>query len=346
MKLFLRALFFFSCLSRLCLGEISNSIIPLMEQIEQGESLSQWKYSQNQWIEIQEGLGRKEEKIRVVSYNMLFNYMDNRLDEVHRWPNRCSRVVELIQAINPDLIGSQELQQDQVEDLLSFLGDEYAFYGKGTLDGKMKGEVNGIFYRKSRFNVDNESVLFMSSTPHTPGKDPYSFARTLTILELEDFVTGKRFAIANAHVAFGSIDSRDYSVRFMASHISKMAKRLPVIITADLNTFPHRQDIKKFPAYDGDYLHRLLTSAGLLNAQNTSLLGFLGPLSTYTNDDGETKKGGFDNRFLSTGTPGVFLDHVYVGGGITVLLHAIEPAKVDQQFPSDHLPVIVDLIVD
>jgi endonuclease/exonuclease/phosphatase family metal-dependent hydrolase len=40
----------------------------------------------------------------------------------------------------------------------------------------------------------------------------------------------------------------------------------------------------------------------------------------------------------------VILDHIYVAGAVEVLLHAVEPARVDGHFPSDHMPLIADLL--
>lgn len=108
----------------------------------------------------------------------------------------------------------------------------------------------------------------------------------------------------------------------------------------DLNTFPHRLDLDKLPFYDGDYAHRLFTQGGLKDAASLSLLGHLGPYSTFTNHPGS----GFP--FRGTGTPGVFLDHIYVSKGLTVLIHAVQGGTVNGLFPSDHMPVIIDCLED
>jgi endonuclease/exonuclease/phosphatase family metal-dependent hydrolase len=62
-------------------------------------------------------------------------------------------------------------------------------------------------------------------------------------------------------------------------------------------------------------------------------------MSTFTNEGQDPA------AFKGVGTPGVFLDHIFVTKDLTVLVHAVQPVKVDGCFPSDHMPIVVDLIV-
>ena len=69
-------------------------------------------------------------------------------------------------------------------------------------------------------------------------------------------------------------------------------------------------------------------------------MGHLGPIVTFTNspENGVPFKG--------TGTPGIFLDHILVSKGLSVLIHAVQPGTVGGYFPSDHMPVLIDFVVD
>lgn len=108
----------------------------------------------------------------------------------------------------------------------------------------------------------------------------------------------------------------------------------------DLNTFPNRIDLDRLPFLDGDYIHRILTQTILHDARDVSLLGHLGPISTFTNNPPDIQK------FQGTGTPGVFLDHIYVSKEITVLIHATQPVTVGGGYPSDHMPVFIDFTLN
>lgn len=308
---------------------VENSVIPEMEKFQKVENLSLNRYSTQQFLEISSLLKRKEEVIRVVTYNTLFDLYDHNLDPVNRWPQRISRIVELIEEMQPDILGVQELYSNQLADLRPHMQDIYVFYAKECEDG----ELNGIFYRKDRFKVLDKQVWYMTKTPHVRSSE------TLIMLQLEDLKTGKCFAIFNTHLAFSKMEKRDFQARFIAKKIELFAKKMPVILTGDMNTFPNRLDLNKLPFYDGDYIERILTSKSLEDAKNVSLLGHLGPIGTFTNatDDGIP--------FQGTGTPGIFLDHIYISNQVAVLIHAVQPGTVNGHFPSDHLPVLIDCVL-
>lgn len=309
---------------------VENSIVPTIEKFEQLEHLPAKKFSNRQYAEITSALNRKEERIRLVTYNVLFNLYDHNLEEVNRWPQRVPRIVQMIEDMQPDILCVQELYQSQLDDLMPHLKEAYSFYAKPCEDG----ELNGIFYRISRFEIMDSTILYMTNTPEVPSSE------TLTMLKLRDLKTGQFLQVFNAHLAFSKIDKRDFQARFIVDHIESLPQDIPTVLTGDINTFPNRLDLENLPFYDGDYIERILTQGRMKDAKSVSILGHLGPISTFTN--------GADNGipFTGTGTPGIFLDHIYVSKGIDVLIHASQPGTVEGHFPSDHLPIIVDLIIE
>lgn len=309
---------------------LENSIIPMIEKYELLENHPISKYSSSQYSEIANSLNRKDERIRIATYNVLFDLYDHNLDACYRWPQRLPRIVELIDEMQPDILGVQELYFRQFNDLMPYLDEKYAFYTKPCEDG----EQNGIFYNKERFEIVDSKVWYMTSTPHIPSSE------TLTMLQLKDRKTDKVFAVFNAHLAFSNIEKRDFQARFINQQVESMAEKIPVVVMGDLNTFPHRLDLDKLPFYDGDYVHRILTKGRLKDAREVAVIGHLGPISTFSN--------GSDNGipFKGIGTPGVFLDHIYVSSKVTVLAHAVQPATVDNLFPSDHFPLLIDCIAE
>lgn len=316
------------CICFSALQAIENSIIPEIEFYETVENLNPKKFSSHQFKDITSVLDHKEEKIRLLSYNILFALYDHNLDYENRWPQRLPRIAELIDEMQPDIIGVQELYDPQSQELQAYLNDVYAFYSKPCVDG----ELNGIFYRKDRFEVIESHVWYMSETPQIPDAD------TLTLLKLKDVKTGKTVALFNTHLAFSKIDKREAEARFIAEYTKKYTGT-PTVLMGDLNTFPARLDMKRLPFYDGDYIHRILTSGALKDAKEVSLLGHLGPIATFTNENEDPIP------FKGRGTPGVFLDHIYVSPGINVIIHAVQPGTVDGHFPSDHLPILIDFIL-
>jgi len=123
-----------------------------MEHYESIENLPAQKFTKKQMEEISRALEKKEEKIRLVTYNMLFDLYDHNLEEQNRWPNRLPRIVTLLQSMKPDIICTQELYPKQVDDIKNLLNNDFAFF-PGWVDSD--GESYGIFYRKTRFEVLN-----------------------------------------------------------------------------------------------------------------------------------------------------------------------------------------------
>lgn len=300
-------------------GAVENSVIPMMEKYECIENLPAQKFTKNQFDEISHALERKEDKIRLVTYNMLFNWYDHNLDPENRWPNRFPRIVELINEMRPDIICTQELYPDQVQDIASLLDNEFTFFvGQKDEDG----ESYGIFYRKERFELISSHVKY-----------------PLSVVQLKDLKTDKIFSVFNTHMPLSNIERREANAHKIVQIIEPVAREMPVIFTGDLNTFPGLLDLN-LPFYDGDYIHRILSKGAIKNSREQALIGHFGPISTFTSNGTDVKP------FQGTGTPGVILDHIYVTEDVTVLMHAVEPATIDGHFPSDHLPVLIDCLID
>src|SRR6185437_3441462 len=123
----------------------------------------------------------------------------------------------------------------------------------------------------------DSKVWHMTATSEKPTSG------TLTMVMLKDLITGKTIAAFNTHLAFSNINMRDAESRFIAEQIEPYAKQMPVVLTGDLNTFSQRLDMPLLPAFDGDYVQRTLTKGSLKNSQDVSILGHLGPISTFTN---------------------------------------------------------------
>lgn len=75
----------------------------------------------------------------------------------------------------------------------------FSFYGEPRTDG----ELNGVFYRKSRCELIQGKVW------HIPSIGP--IGNTVTMLQIKDIPSGQFFAVFNIHLAFGA-DEREQEV--------------------------------------------------------------------------------------------------------------------------------------
>lgn len=329
MKYIILSIISFSLLANL--EGLENSIVTQMEHVQAIENLQRSKYADSQWEEIERALSQKDLRIRVATYNMLFDHNDDKLDPKHRWPVRCSRVVDLVDDMQADIIGIQELQLHQVNDLLQHIGNAYSFFTKP----EPTGEQNGILYKTERFEVVDSKIWYKDGYPADAKNQ-----KILTMIKLKDKKTGILFAAFNTHLSL-SLKERNVQAKFFAEVIKPFADEMPVIFTGDFNVFPNRIDLKTLPYLDGDYVINHLLKSTLIDAKNVSLLGHLGPIATFTNDPAAEGKG-----FQGYGTPGVLLDHIFVTPDVTVLIHAVQSGTSGNEFPSDHFPVVIDMLLN
>lgn len=271
--------------------------------------------------QIEWALSQQECFLRVVSFNMLFNHpwSEETLEPSNRWEERLPRIVDYLCLIQPDLIGTQELQPDQIDDLMERIGGEYEV---------VRGQ-SSIFYKRERL------CLLGKSEWQSPGPKP----KAVLVGYFWDRRTGREIAMLNTHLSFGDVEARHCQALFLAHLAERVGQSEPVVVTGDFNSFSAQRDSLGLPFLDGDQEMAILTGGSLRDARFTSLLGHFGPIAS-TNYNAEEKR-----AFAGLGTPGIILDHILVSGQFTVVRHAIDPATVDGGWLSDHFPVLADLLL-
>ncbi len=308
-------LFLTVCLQAFAQG----SFITKIDKLERLD-IERSKYSMEQLVEFQRLASSIDQKVRVVSYNILFDLYDETYEPCFRWPERINRVIKLLKEIDPDVIGIQEAYNQQLADLALRLDRKYAFYGELGLNG----EYNAIFYKKSRFKKLAHQMLSLGT-------------KELTKVELEDKLTGKKLNVFNTHLSFSNKENRLAESKALRQHLNSYTGN--IVLTGDFNTFPQRHDLPRLPFLDGDYIEKIIKGDQLYDSIDSAWLGHLGPMSTFTNREDNIEP------FQGTGNPGVFLDHIFVSKEIDVLIHATHPGKINGLFPSDHMPLIADIVL-
>ncbi len=318
-------------------GAVNHSILPFMNQPLSQDLTGKINDAQKDLIHAL--LTTAEPSLRVMSFNLLFNVPDaeKQLDFANQWPQRAPRVIEYLKWAHPDLMGSQELQRGQLNHILSAIGDDYGFFGE-EIQEKMHSDIPAIFYKKSRLKLLESKTYYFSATPETPSEGPFHCKNTFTYCKFLDLATQKELIALNTHLAFGNLERRYYEACQLKEFLNTLSPGISTLLMGDFNTFPFRQELD-LPFYDGDDVLALLEESPMKESMNRAALGHWGPLSS-TNFSSETKK-----PFSSEGTPGVILDHIFVNRYVRVIQHGIDPADVDGYYPSDHFPVIVDVLL-
>lgn len=173
------------------------------------------------------------QSVKIMSYNLRF---DNPQDGVNAWPNRKNKVFELIQKYDPDIIGVQEALKHQLDEISQALPG-YIFIGAGRDDGKTSGEYSAIFYKKDKMSVLEQNTFWLSETPEIPGSKNWDAAitRVATWGKFRETSSGKTFLVINTHFDHIGKEARNNSARILKEKTKTLGKGTPLIISGDFN---------------------------------------------------------------------------------------------------------------
>lgn len=263
------------------------------------------------------GQGGKDTPFNLITYNIRMNTPD---DGVNAWPLRKEKVAGLLKFHQADIFNVQEALPEQMDDLISLFPD-FDHVGVGRDDGVRKGEHMAVFYRKARFEKVNDGMFWLSETPDKPGFGWDAVCnRTVTWIKLKDKITKKFFYVFDTHFDHRGNKAREESAKLILKSIKEINKEnLPLILTGDLNltknTIPVQSILKE-----------------LNDAMDKSLTPHYGPEGT---------SGGFDVKVLPRK-----IDFIFINEKVTVLRHANLSDSFGLFYPSDHLPVLVEVKIN
>ncbi|MBK7228176.1 MAG: endonuclease/exonuclease/phosphatase family protein [Ignavibacteriales bacterium] len=258
------------------------------------------------------------ENITVMSYNIRCGFCEDS-SSVNNWSNRKYLIAYLIKSHKPDLIGLQEAEMFQVNELIEML-DEYDWYGVSREDGKVKGESTAILYKKKRVKPLTKKTLWLSETPNLVSKGwDAALKRTVTIIKFKDKKLNHDFYYANTHFDHIGEKARTESSSLLVDLLSKYSEKYPVIFSGDLNYTSTSEGYK------------ILTSKLL----DTKIIS-------------EKESGGniTFNGFGSDIQPDNKIDFIFVNDKVKVLSHIADTTLFNGLYPSDHYPVIAELKIN
>lgn len=257
--------------------------------------------------------------LRVMTFNL--RYASDQ--KPNAWQDRRPVMKELLLNNAPDLLGTQEGLKDQLQDINADLGNAYARFGGGRL-GKDRDEHMAVFYRKDRLTLLEHGDFWLSDTPEIPGSKSWgnTLPRMVTFARFEDQRTGVRFMFFNTHFDHASENSRQKSAAMLRDRINAIAPaESPAIITGDFNA-PHEQS----------ETWRILLSADGLNDTWSRAVERGKSMNTFHN-----YQGAYAN--------GARIDWILTRSATAVVRAEILSFHQDGQFPSDHFPVLADVLL-
>jgi len=257
------------------------------------------------------GCSNKNRNITVMTFNI---HYDDPHDNINGWPARVGIVCDLLKTKKPDIFGLQEALWYQYEAVDSALAG-YSSVAVGPDDGKMKGEMNPVFYNTYRFDYVTDSTFWLSETPQIPGSKSWgtSFPKIVTWVELTDKKTHKPLFYFNTHFADDSESARVMSAGILVKVINRIAGKNGFVVTGDFNMTP------------GSKEYSILTRSLIKDSYSISGKKPAGPSYTFNGWSDTPGK----NR----------VDFIFVRKGIKVLNDSTFVKKAGPVFISDHWPV-------
>jgi endonuclease/exonuclease/phosphatase family metal-dependent hydrolase len=267
---------------------------------------------------------RKSDAVGPLKYKfMTYNIQaSNLVDFLHRWESRKELVLTVINSNNPDVLGLQETLSDRVLDIAQVLGN-YACYWAGGDDGQSDGQGCPIFYRLDKFKLVDSGTFWFSDRSDKPGAKGWGnlIPRFCSWVKLSPKTrAGSSFYVYNTHLDSLSQGSREKSVRLLEQEIARRRGTAPFIILGDFNM-----------SLDNPAMEFLLeknrhSSIELVDAWRT----------VYPN--------GPDVATYNTKTRQI--DHILLSATMKATSAKVDNRKFDGRVPSDHYPVIADVLVD
>jgi len=256
------------------------------------------------------------ESLRVMTFNIRYANPD---DGDFIWENRKDWVGDIIKTSGAGVVGLQEALKHQIDSLSSRL-PAYRWIGDARDDGRNSGEYSPLFYRPDILEIGDHGTFWLSSAPQDTGSVGWDAALPRIATWAEFMVLGSetRFVVINTHFDHRGELARLESGRLLNGWVRDRSKSLPVVLMGDFNT---RDSDPPYMALLGD-VPDLIDSIVIADTVRS--------LETFR---------GFE---VGSTTP-VRIDYVFVTPGVGLRSHTVLDEDRDGTYPSDHLPVVVDM---
>jgi endonuclease/exonuclease/phosphatase family metal-dependent hydrolase len=255
--------------------------------------------------------------LRVMTYNL--RYASD--SPPNSWGERLPVAVAMLGETAPDVIGTQEGLYRQVKDLDAALAD-YDWIGVGR-NGGSRSEFMAVFFRRERLEPLEFDHFWLSDTPDVVGSTTWgnSNIRMVTWVRFRDRQTDREFYALNTHFDHETPKARQKSAELIVQRVAKLDQSLPVILLGDFNARADNSAV-----YD-----TLVADTAFSDTWHTA---------DQHGDAIDTF-----HSYRTVGNNGRRIDWILSRGPVHALSTEVVTFSRDGQYPSDHFPVMADVVV-
>lgn len=255
---------------------------------------------------------------KIMTYNIR---LDVASDGVNRWDNRKEILAGQVKFYEPDFLGVQEALPTQMQYLKTELLNNYQSIGVGRDDGKDQGEYSAIFYNNIKYKMLEQSTFWLSETPDivSLGWDA-RYKRVCTYSLFENKATKEKIWVFNTHFDHIGDIARTKSAELILQKIKELNKlNLPFVLMGDFNLEQNSEPIQ-------------LITQQLADSKYAAKQVF-GPSGTF-------------NAFEFNKPVTKRIDYIFTSKtGLEITKYAVLSDSIDCRYPSDHLPVYIEIIL-
>lgn len=266
-----------------------------------------------------DGIPEKSDKsTRVMSFNLRCTN-----DGEQSITNRSKVSVEVIKQYAPDSFGVQECTPRWKRILATKLDGKYKCVGAARDYYGPFTEYSSIYYLKDKYNLIDSGTFWLSETPEKRWTKSFDSAcfRVASWALLEDKETGMRYTHINTHLDHVLDSTREAQMKVLIECVNKVANGSPIVMTGDFN----------------DYEDSLVYAVACESFNDTKKVA-------KTSDEGRTftkygQKAEEDHNGIGA------IDYIFADKNLEVDTYKIIRNTVQGIYPSDHYPIVADIII-
>ncbi len=177
---------------------------------------------------------KSEFVLNAMSFNMKFENQTGGGDPIHTWANRKGGIAECLNNYNVSIVGTQELEGWQYDELMSLLGENWS--GVGLPRFTIDSERSSILYRNDVLEYLEGETIWLSETPSVVGSKSWdsSLPRILTYGKFLHKASNQEFYYFNTHLDHKSTLAREKQLEVILSYMEKYSD-YPELLTGDFN---------------------------------------------------------------------------------------------------------------